>query len=57
MWGRLSNMAQNVQEKLDTVVDNVNKSVNVADESIDGVKLYFHSNCFKDRTPKLNLLK
>ena len=38
MWGRLSNMAQNVQEKLDTVVENVNKSV--LDDSMEGVIIY-----------------
>ena len=27
MWSRLSNLAQNVQTGLDTVVDNVNKSM------------------------------
>ncbi|XP_071943711.1 uncharacterized protein [Antedon mediterranea] len=27
MWSRFSNLAQNVQDKLDTVVDNVNKSL------------------------------
>ena len=27
MWNRLSNIAQNVQTGLDTVVDNVNKSM------------------------------
>ncbi|XP_038071458.1 uncharacterized protein LOC119740269 [Patiria miniata] len=28
MWGRFTNIAQNVQDRLDTVVENVNKSMN-----------------------------
>lgn len=33
MWNRLSNIAQNVQSQLDTVVDNVNKSIAEEPES------------------------
>ena len=36
MWGRLTNIAQNVQDRLDTVVDNVNKSM--VEEVADGVR-------------------
>ncbi|XP_071478841.1 uncharacterized protein [Diadema antillarum] len=38
MWGRMSNLVQNVQGRLDTVVDNVNKSVSEEEDAGRGTK-------------------